>query len=210
MDMKAFDREKIPWKKLLRGARNGDKKAMERFCLSAEPIIRGFFRVHVLDRRLGRDEIRGIAYLALMKFIAGFKGEVAEETLPGLLRKVIRCALLDAVRRERQRCEKEVPDSGSGSDGGPEAADRYGPSCPAGPENEPEEALLKAELEKEVQTALAQTNPKEQDCIRALYFDGKKMRQYARETGCSHQSVSKTNQNTLHRMRALLQHRDVV
>ena len=210
MDMNVFDREKIPWKKLLLDARAGDKKAMERFCLSAEPIIRGFFRVHVLNRRLGQDEIRGIAYLALMKFIAGFKGEVVEETLPSLLHKVIRCALFSETRKERQRCEKEVRDSENGSDGRPEGANCYGRSCPAGPENEPEEVLLKAELEKEVQAALAQTSPRERACIRALYFDGKKMREYARETGCSHQSVSKTNKNTLHRMRALLKKRDAV
>ena len=202
--MNIFNWENFPWKKLLRDAQAGDKKAMERFCYGAEPIIRSFFRVPVLQRRLGRDEIRGIAYLALMKFIAGFKGELTDETVPGLLRKVIRCALLDAVRKERKRAEKEVTDSKTGSDGGPDEEALYGRLYPAGRERSPEEALLKAELVKEVQAALAQTSPREQDCIHALYFDGKKMREYARETGCSHQSVSKTNKNTLHRMRKLL------
>ena len=204
MDMNGFDRENFPWKKLLRDAQAGDKKAMERFCYGAEPIIRSFFRVPVLQRRLGRDEIRGIAYLALMKFIAGFKGELAEETAPGLLRKVIRCALFSETRKERRRAEKEVTDSKIGSNGGPDEEALYGRLYPAGRERSPEEALLKAELEKEVQEALAQTSPRERACVRALYFDGKKMREYARETGCSHQSVSKTNKNTLHRMRKLL------
>ena len=50
-----FDRERIPWEKLLRDAQAGDKSAMERFCFCAEPIIQIFFRIHVLERRLGRD-----------------------------------------------------------------------------------------------------------------------------------------------------------
>ena len=79
MEQFIFDRERIPWEKLLRDAQAGDKSAMERFCFCAEPIIQIFFRIHVLERRLGRDEIRGIAWLALMKFIAGYKGEVVEE-----------------------------------------------------------------------------------------------------------------------------------
>jgi hypothetical protein len=62
----------------------------------------------------------------------------------------------------------------------------------------------------EVQAALDQTSPRERACIRALYYDGKKMRQYARETGCSHQFISKTAKNTLRRMRGLLKERNVV
>ena len=210
MEHLIFDRERIPWEKLLRDAQAGDKSAMERFCFCAEPIIRIFFRIHVLERRLGRDEIRGIAWLALMKFIAGFKGEVVEETFPNLLYKVIRCALVSETRKERERFEKEVPDSTAGSEGGTEDEPGYGQSLPASPETEPEQALLLAELKKEVRAALDQTSPRERACIRALYYDGKKMRQYARETGCSHQFISKTTKNTLRRMRGLLKDRNVV
>lgn len=205
-----FDRERIPWKKLLRDAQEGDKSAMERFCFCAEPIIQIFFRIHVLERRLGRDEIRGIAWLALMKFIAGFKGEVVEETFPNLLYKVIRCALVSETRKERERFEKEVPDNAAGSEGGTEEETGYGLPLPASRETEPEQALLQAELKKEVQAALDQTSPRQRACIRALYYDGKKMRQYARETGCSHQFISKTTKNTLRRMRGLLKKRNVV
>lgn len=205
-----FDRERIPWEKLLRDAQAGDKSAMERFCFCAEPIIRIFFRVHVLERRLGRDEIRGIAWLALMKFIAGYKGGVVEETFPNLLYKVIRCALISETRKERERFEKEVPDSAAGCEGGTEDEPGYGQSLPASPETEPEQALLLAELKKEVRAALDQTSPRERACIRALYYDGKKMQQYARETGCSHQFISKTKKNTLRRMRGLLKKRNVV
>ena len=205
-----FDRERIPWEKLLRDAQAGDKSAMERFCFCAEPIIQIFFRIHVLERRLGRDEIRGIAWLALMKFIAGYKGEVVEETFPNLLYKVIRCALVSETRKERERFEKEVPDSAAGSEDGTEEETGYGQSLPASPETEPEQALLLAELKKEVRAALEQTSPRERACIRALYYDGKKMRQYARETGCSHQFISKTAKNTLRRMRGLLKKRNVV
>ena len=183
---------------------------MERFCFCAEPIIQIFFRIHVLERRLGRDEIRGIAWLALMKFIAGFKGEVVEETFPHLLYKVIRCALISETRKERERFEKEVPDSAAGSEGGTEEETGYGRPLPASRDTEPEQALLQAELIKEVQAALDQTSPRERACIRALYYDGKKMRQYARETGCSHQFISKTAKNTLRRMRGLLKERNVV
>ena len=205
-----FDRERIPWEKLLRDAQAGDKSAMERFCFCAEPIIRIFFRIHVLERRLGRDEIRGIAWLTLMKFIAGYKGEVVEETFPNLLYKVIRCALISETRKERERFEKEVPDSAAGSEGGTEEEAPYGRPLPASRDTEPEQALLQAELIKEVQAALDQTSPRERACIRALYYDGKKMRQYARETGCSHQFISKTAKNTLRRMRGLLKDRNVV
>ena len=210
MEHLIFDRERIPWEKLLRDAQAGDKSAMERFCFCAEPIIQIFFRIHVLERRLGRDEIRGIAWLALMKFIAGYKGEVAEETFPNLLYKVIRCALISETRKERERFEKEVPDSAAGCEGGTEDEPGYGQSLPASPETEPEQALLLAELKKEVRAALDQTSPRERACIRALYYDGKKMQQYARETGCSHQFISKTKKNTLRRMRGLLKKRNVV
>jgi len=210
MEHLIFDRERIPWEKLLRDAQAGDKSAMERFCFCAEPIIQIFFRIHVLERRLGRDEIRGIAWLTLMKFIAGFKGEVVEETFPNLLYKVIRCALVSETRKERERFEKEVPDSAAGSEGGTEEETGYGQSLPASPETEPEQALLLAELKKEVRAALDQTSPRERACIRALYYDGKKMQQYARETGCSHQFISKTKKNTLRRMRGLLKKRNVV
>ena len=66
------------------------------------------------------------------------------------------------------------------------------------------------DLKKEVRAALDQTSPRQRACIRALYYDGKKMRQYARETGCSHQFISKTTKNTLRRMRGLLKKRNVV
>jgi RNA polymerase sigma factor (sigma-70 family) len=205
-----FDRERIPWEKLLRDAQAGDKKAMERFCFCAEPIIRTFFRVHVLERRLGRDEIRGIAWLALMKFIAGFKGEVAEETFPNLLYKVIRCALISETRKERERFENEVPDSAAGSEAGKEEETGYGRPLPASRETEPEQALLLAELEQEVQEALTHTSPRQRDCIRALYFDGKTPTEYARETGCTPQFISRTKTRTLNRMRRLLKKRNVV
>ncbi len=205
-----FDRERIPWEKLLRDAQAGDKKAMERFCFCAEPIIRTFFRVHVLERRLGRDEIRGIAWLALMKFIAGFKGEVVEETFPNLLYKVIRCALISETRKERERFENEVPDSAAGSEAGKEEETGYGRPLPASRETEPEQALLLAELEQEVQEALTHTSPRQRDCIRALYFDGKTPTEYARETGCTPQFISRTKTRTLNRMRRLLKKRNVV
>lgn len=208
--MTIFDREKIPWKKLLRDAQNGDKKAMERFCLSAEPIIQEFFKVHVLNRRLGRDEIRGIAYLALMKFLAGFKGEVRENTLPCLLFRVIRCALLSETRKEQNRFENEVQESQVGNTGEPGRDAWYGSAHPANREAEPEQVLLKAELEKEVQDALLHTTLRQRDYIRAIYFDGKKTTEYAKETGCSPQFIRKTKKNTLNRMRALLKHRNVV
>ena len=207
MDFSVFNREKIPWKKLLRDARAGDKKAMERFCLKAEPIIRYFCRVHVLKRRLGSDEIRGIAYLALMRFIAGFNGEIIEAALPGLLFRVIRCALIDATRLEQKRAANEVRE---GSAGGPEEEARYVRFRPAGRETEPEQVLLKAELVKEVQTALTHASSRQRDCIRAVYFDGKKATEYAKETGCSPQFIRKTNRKTLRRMRAILQRRNVV
>lgn len=205
-----FDRERIPWKKLLRDAQAGDKKAMERFCYCAEPIIRTFFRVHVLERRLGRDEIRGIAWLALMKFIAGFKGEVVEETFPNLLYKVIRCALISEARKERERFENEVPDSAADSEGETEEETGYGRPLPASRETEPEQALLLAELEQEVQEALTHTSPRQRACIRALYYDGKTPTEYARETGCTPQFISRTKTRTLNRMRRLLKKRNVV
>lgn len=204
-----FDRERIPWEKLLRDAQAGDKKAMERFCFCAEPIIRIFFRIHVLERRLGRDEIRGIAWLALMKFIAGFKGEVVEETFPNLLYKVIRCALISETRREQERMENEVQESGTGSDE-PEEDSLYDRIRSASRETEPEQALLQSELEETVQKALTHTNPRQRACIRALYYDGKTTREYARETGCTPQFISKTKIRTLNRMRRLLEKRNVV
>ena len=205
-----FEGERIPWEKLLRDAQAGDKQAMERFCFCAEPIIRIFFRVHVLERRLGRDEIRGIAWLALMKFIAGFKGAVVEETFPGLLYKVIRCALISETRREQERAAKEVREGREGCGLSPEDASLYDGIRSAGRETEPEQALLQAELEREVQAALTHTSSRQRACIRALYFDGKTPTQYARETGCTPQFISKTKTRTLRRMRGLLKKRNVV
>ena len=210
MDMTRFNREKIPWKKLLRDAQNGDKKAMEQFCLRAEPIIQEFFKVSVLNRRLGGDEIRGIAYLALMQFMADFKGEVIEKTLPCLLFRVIRCALVSETRKERKRFENELQGSQMGNTGEAGEEDWYDSSFPANREAEPEQVLLKAELKKEVQAALLHTTQRQRNYIRAIYFDGKKTAEYAEETGCSPQFIRKTKQNALIRMRALLKHRNVV
>lgn len=210
MDFSVFDRERILWKKLLRDAQAGDKKAMERICLYAEPILQDFFRVNVLRSRLGRDEIRGIAWLALMKFIAGFKGEVVEETFPRLLYKVIRCALLNETRRERDRMENEVAEGGDRGDSCPDKVSLYDTIHTDGRETEPEQALLQAELKKEVQAALTHTSLRERECIRALYFDGKTSTEYARETGCTSQFISKTKIRTLNRMRRLLKKNNVM
>ena len=204
-----FDRERIPWEKLLRDAQAGDKKAMERFCYCAEPIIRIFFRVQVLERRLGRDEIRGIAWLALMKFIAGFKGGVVEETFPSLLYKVIRCALVSETRREKERFENELQEDRCGIPG-PEEESPYDRIRSTSRETEPEQALLQAELEQEVKAALTHTSPRQRACIRALYYDGKTPTEYARETGCTPQFISRTKTRTLTRMRRLLKKRNVV
>ena len=200
-----FHLKHIPWNSMMQKARNGDRHAMEDFCSGAEPVIRSMFKAPVLLHRLGKDGIRSAACLALLDFMLNYRGKTPDAEMPYLLIRVVKDALLNEARKAEIIRKHELLDPFENRE---DAAGNVTelPLPPASDaEDEPDKDLLRAELQKKVQDALRFLSRREQDCIRALFFEGKSTAEFARVRGCSLQYARKLKRDALARMRVLLQ-----
>ena len=201
-----IDLKHKPWNSMMQKARNGDRLAMEDFCAGAEPVIQSMFKAPLLLHRLGKDGIRSTACLALLDFMLNYRGKTPDAEMPYLLIRVIKDALLNEARKAENIRKHELTDIFENREddagNGTELPLSLIPDAEAG---EPDKGLLRGELQKEVQDALRFLSRREQECIRALFFEGKSTAEFARARGCSRQYARKLKRDALARMRSLLQ-----
>ena len=197
----------MPWNCWFREAKAGSPDASHRFFLAAEPYIRKFYREPFFRNRLGSDEIHSLASFALVKLMTDHARLPPDEEVPYLLRRVIRCELLDGIRVMDTRLRHEQP----GKPGKPEklsaAEDGSGSSADSGADgggSEPELRCLKQELRREVRKAMEQLPERHRTVIDGLFFRQKATKEIAREMRCSPQNVRVIRTNAMARLRRLL------
>lgn len=196
----------LPWEEWIRLARDGDTKATQLFCLAAEPFIRPLCEWRLLTDRLGRDEVRSMAALAVIEFLMTYKGSFRNRKIPFMLWRYVRYDLLDALRRQNTRHCAELPEVVRGRDRTETnltLADRVDPR----PELQPEQVLLQDDFRAEVRDAMNSLDGYEQAVIHSIYFQRKNIGETSRELGLSPQYARRLHRSALERLRGRLEKR---
>lgn len=192
--------EEQPLNEWMARGRQGDTQAVLLYCRCIEPIIDSFCKDPFLLHRLGRDEIRSAASLAALEFMSDYTGTTPDKEIPYLLRRVLRCSLLQAVRRDDTRLRHEGP-NGSSTD----TTDGNAPAEPADdPDKTPEALFLRAARRQQVQAALQTLPDRERAVINALYFRCLDTLETAQEIGVTRNYVQKLQRRALTRLRKCL------
>lgn len=196
----------LPWEEWIRRAREGDTEATKLFCLAAEPLIRFLCERRLLTDRLGKDEVRSMAALAMIEFLMTYNGNIRNRKAPFILWRYVRCDLLDNLRNQDSRNKFELPETHrrrSGAETNLTLADWKDPN----PEIEPEQVLLKEEFNAQVHNAMRSLNRYEKTVIHSYYFERKSIGEISREMGCSPQYIRRLRRKALVRLRDRLKER---
>jgi len=194
-----------PWNEWLRLARQGDENAILLFCAQAEPFVKRLCNTHYFRERLGEEEIRSIATLALMDFLMNHPNPPDDRNLPYLLKRIMHNNILVQLRNQKVRKKHEVHSAEPGDSDAAEAAQVCLASYPASREEEPEAKLLAKELHNATVEAVNQLQPNEKNMIRAFFFQNKTAAAIAKELQCTRQNVEQVRDRALRRLRQLLE-----
>lgn len=197
-----------PWNDKLAKARQGDRDALNWCCLEAEPVIARLCHVPYFNARFGKDEIRSTASLALLEYVMGDSPIPPDAEVPRLLKRIMRCEILDSIRRKERRSQFEQPETilaGSGEDEEAPLLERQAADSGDGPDAR----ILRQELAREIETAMQQLTETERQVIRALFFHRKTTEEAAKELGCSGRYIRKVRSCALARLRRLLESRAI-
>ena len=201
----------LPWNEWMQLARQGDTRSTLRLCESAEPIINQFCHVPYFVCVLGKEETRSIAVLELLEFFMSYRGHTPDNEIPKLLKRIVKFELLHNTRWKQIRHKRERKEPDGRQKGRNEtAADVTAAEAAAqtaGPETEPEAALLQAERAQVMQESLQCLTPREQAVIRSVYYRQRNMTEAAREMKCTPQAVWKVQRKALGKLRRLLKDR---
>lgn len=199
-----------PWNELFRLAKAGDKDALHKLHLAAQPLIKPFFNVPKFYNRLGREEIRSTASFALVNYFSRHTGLPPDGEVPFLLRHVIYCGLVSALRKAKRRKSFEQPAGAAGgadpfTDFTAETDDGAGSGeASAEREDEPEALCLKHELRETVREAVRQLKKNERFVIMGLYYRHQSTTALARELHCTPQNVRYMRKNAMLHLQQLL------
>ena len=198
----------LPWTEWMRLARDGDTEAVRRFCAAAEPLISRLCRWRLPVDKLGSDEVRGIAALAVVEFLMTYNGPLQDRKIPLVLRRYVRCELLDTLRKLNARRKYELPEicCESGNAGGDPAS---ATGQDTGPFPDPEERLLRDDFRRELEDAIRNLNPKERAVIHSFYFLGKPAGAVSGLLNCSPQYARRLRRAAIRRLRGRLENRPV-
>ena len=170
----------LPWEEWIRRARDGDTEATNYFCLAAKPFIWPLCQWPLLTDKLGRNEVRSMAALAMIEFLMTYRGPFGNRKIPILLRRYVRCVLLDNLRRLNSRRRFEAAEDDRDKDNLPVEEMSEEPEDPD-PEANPEEVLLQDDYCSEVRNATNSLKRNEQAVIHSIYFQRKSIREISHE-----------------------------
>ncbi len=192
-----------PWNEWLRLARQGDDNAKLLFCSQAEPFIKNFCNVAMYTERLGKDDVRGIAALAVVEFLMEYADPPEDKEIPFMLKRIIRNKLTDQLRkmsvREQYNYQKPQRDC---DDTEPEQDDVA--EVPSDKKEEPEARALHRELAWDTAVAFQHLKPHEQQVLDAVFYQKKASADIAKEWHCTRQYVEKLRDKALRQLRRLL------
>ena len=197
----------VPWNEGIQRARQGDAAAQELCCEAAAPLIETFCNIPFFEKLLGQDEIRSTLYLKLAEFIHRYPTIPADPEVPFLLKRIFRFTLRNRVKILGRQTRREQLSSGWEPSTEEEKETRLLTQISTDTAENPEEALLLQERDREIRNALQQLNRKEQSILHALFFLGKSAEETARELKCGTGAVWKTRRKALQRLEQLLKAR---
>ena len=203
--MKHMYHTEPPWNEWLRLARQGDENAKLRFCAQAEPFVQNLCKTRYFWERLGKEEVRSIATLALMDFLMKHPNPPDDRNLPYLLKRIMHNHILFQLKKQNVRKKHEIYSAEPKDTDGTEAAQDSLANYPASRDEEPEAKLLAKELRNATAEAMGQLLPSEKDVIRAFFFQNKTAAAIAKELQCTRQNVEKLRNRALRRLRQLLE-----
>ena len=194
-------RKEPPWNEWLRLARQGDEQAKLRFFTQAEPFIKRLCNTRYFGDRLGMDEIRSTATLALLEFLMNYPNPPADTNLPFLLKRIMHNRVLMQIKKQKVTQQRKCSITGQEDNRQAETGQDSIKNVPANRKEEPEAKLLAKELHNATEEAMQQLLPNEQNVIRALFFQNKTMAGFARELQCTRQNVEQMRDRAFHRLR---------
>ena len=190
-----------PWNEWLRLARQGDENAKLCFCTQAESFIKALCSADYFSEKLGRDETRSIATLAVVEFMMNYPDPPPDEKMPFMLKKVIRTSILARIKKVDVRLRREQKPTAAPDGDSAEKKENCIESFPASSAYEPEYRLF----QKELDASFRQLRPNEQAVLDAYYFQDKTVSMIAAELHRSRQFVERIHKRALRRLREMLE-----
>ena len=182
----------LPWNLWFRQADGGDIQAEYKIYDAATPLIDKISRVPYFRSRLGCEEIRSIAYYALVKLVRQHGELPADNVIPFYLKKTLRNALFYCIRQQENRLSHEQPAADfteAGKDGDVDEGNGIIETVADDKATSPEEQYEHTELRCRVRDAVSQLPEEEKHMIHGLYFQNKGMKEIAEELHCTYQNA---------------------
>ena len=171
--------------KLITGAQNGDKAAMEKLCTAFEPLFRKEMRREIFYNGLGFEEGLSLARLKFIELVLTYNGADYEH-FAGYVRCRIHFALYDEVKKVWADENKKAPLPDSETEGAEFSDD----------------VIEREELSILLRLALNKLTAKQRQTIEALYINGYSGREAAELLNCSPAMVTKHHKQALKNLRS--------
>ena len=197
-------------KQLMLQARKYDPRAIESFARLAIPIAKHYSSLPKVVSVLGKEEACSIANHTMMNFLMHERLQEGRQDIPTMLKRAIRCDLMNQMDRirNRSRFETHGKPSDSQSEDDDEDSDVTA-NLPADKRLEPEQMALLAEQKRLVRECLQYLSPKEKRVINGFFYRQLSVAEIAAELHCPVATVSAAKCTALQKLRKLFKEKHI-
>ena len=199
-------------KQLMLQARAYDPRAIEIFTTLAMPIAKYYSSLPNVVSVLGKDEAYSIANHTMMDFLMHERLRKEKQDIPTMLKRSIRCDLMNQIDRIKNRRYFETsskPGNSSQSEDDDDNTDVIA-NLPADTRLGPEHQTLLAEQKHLVRECLQYLSPREKQVIHGIFYRQLSVAEIAVELHCSKLCVSTAKYCALKKLRRIFEEQHVV
>ena len=199
-------------KQLMLQARAYDPMAIEIFTTLAMPIVKYYSSLPNVVSVLEKDEAYSIANHTMMDFLMHERLRNEKQDIPTMLKRAIRCDLMNQIDRIKNRRHFETyskPGNSSQSEDDDDNTD-FIANLPADTRLEPERQALLAEQKHRVRECLQYLSPKEKKVIIGFFYRQLSVAEIAGELHCSKLCVSTAKYCALKKLRRIFAEQQIV
>ena len=199
-------------KQLMLQARAYDPRAIEIFTTLAMPIAKHYSSLPNVVSVLGKDEAYGIANHTMMDFLMHERLRNDKQDIPTMLKRAIRCDLMNQIDRIKNRRHFETytkPGNSSQSEDDDDNTD-FIANLPADTRLEPERQALLAEQKHRVRECLQYLSPKEKQVIIGFFYRQLSVAEMAAELQCTTNAISLAKRSALYKLRRIFAEQQIV
>ena len=199
-------------KQLMLQARAYDPRAIEIFTTLAMPIVKYYSNLPNVVSVLEKDEAYSIANHTMMDFLMHERLRKEKQDIPTMLKRAIRCDLMNQIDRIKNRRHFETyskPGNSSQSEDDDDNTDVIA-KLPADTRLGPEHQTLLAEQKHRVQECLKYLSPREKQVIHGIFYRQLSVAEIAGELHCSKLCVSTAKYCALKKLRRIFEEQHVV